>query len=171
MTLIVETGAGLANAESYAAVSDADTYHTGRGNTAWTGTTADKEAALRRATDYIGETYRDRWAGNRATTTQALDWPRFYVRMRDGPGMDVFSSYYPTDAVPAAVSRACMELALKALSGPLNPDLGQAVKSKRVGQVEIAYQDWSSATKTYPAIDNLLAPLLGAGGGTRVVRA
>lgn len=34
MTLIVETGAGLATAESYISVADADVYHAGRLNTA-----------------------------------------------------------------------------------------------------------------------------------------
>ena len=43
MSLIVEDGTGLAGAESYVSVTDADTYHDKRGNTAWaTLTTAQK---------------------------------------------------------------------------------------------------------------------------------
>ena len=81
MSLIVEDGTGRADAESYASVSVADAYHTARGNTAWAAlaTTALKEAALRKATDYLGQTYGLRWKGYRMTTTQALDWPRELV--------------------------------------------------------------------------------------------
>ena len=41
MTLIVEDGTGLANAESYVSVADATTYHANIGNTAWAAITSD----------------------------------------------------------------------------------------------------------------------------------
>lgn len=54
MALIVEDGTGLADAESYLSVADADTYHADRNNEAWQDySTAEKEAALRKATQYI----------------------------------------------------------------------------------------------------------------------
>jgi hypothetical protein len=54
MALITETGAGLANAESLISVADADTYHSGVGNTDWAAlSVTDKEQALRRATQYM----------------------------------------------------------------------------------------------------------------------
>lgn len=173
MTLVVEDGTGLSTAEAYISAADASTYHTARGNAAWAALASDavREQMLRRATDYMGQVYRVRWAGNRVTTTQALDWPRVNVPMRDGPGgRGSYPSYYPSNAVPAAVARACAELALRASAAALIPDEGQAVKRKKVGPVEVEYQDYSRATKTYRAIDNLLEPLLGSGGGIRIVR-
>jgi hypothetical protein len=173
VSLIVEDGTGLANAESYISAANADTYHSNRANTAWAAlSTPTKEALLRKATDYMLEVYRPRWSGNRATTTQALDWPRFNVPMRDGPSAagGTWVAYYPLNSVPPAVVNACAELALRANSGDLTPDLSQAIKSEKIGQIETVYQDYSAATKTYRAIDNLLSPLLAAGGGIRVAR-
>ena len=174
MSLIVEDGTGKTNAESYISAADATTYHANRGNAAWAALASDtiREQLLRQATDYMLEVYRLRWSGNRATTVQALDWPRFNVPMRDGPSASggLWTSYYPLNTVPPAVINACAELALRAASGPLIPDLTQAVKSEKVGALEIVYQDYSTATKTYRAIDNLLSPVLAAQGGVRVMR-
>ena len=43
MTLTVETGAIVANANSYVSIADCDSYHTLMGNATWTGTDAVKE--------------------------------------------------------------------------------------------------------------------------------
>jgi hypothetical protein len=68
MTLTVEDGTGKADAESYISVADADTYFTARNNATWAAlSTSDKEAALRKATDYMLQAYRVRWAGMRET--------------------------------------------------------------------------------------------------------
>lgn len=168
MPLVVENGSGLANAESYISVTDATTYHANRGNAAWAALASDtiREQLLRKATDYMVEVYHQRWAGRRVTSTQALDWPRDFVPMRDGPGAAWTVTYYPNNAVPALVAQVCAELALKAAAGPLMPDETQALKRKKVGPVEVEYQDYSRATKTYRAIDNRLgAFLLGGGAG------
>ena len=83
MALIVEDGTGKSDAESFISVADADTYHSNRGNTDWASLlTAAKEQNLRKATDYICQVYRMKWAGTRVNGTQALDWPRAYV-LRD----------------------------------------------------------------------------------------
>jgi hypothetical protein len=177
MAIVTEDGTGKADAETYVSLSAATTYHANRGNAAWANLASDavREQCLRKATDYMLSVYRDRWAGYRNTVTQALDWPRSDVQMRDGPGRASFSygspSYYPNNTVPAAVANACAELALRAATGPLIPDEGQMVKRQKVGPVEVEFQDYSRATKTYRAIDTLLAPLLAAGGGLRVIRA
>lgn len=167
MALTVETGSGSSTADAYISRADATTYHANRGNTGWADLgTDEQDAAIRRATDYIGETYRLRWAGERTSTTQALDWPRYNV-----PRRDMRDALYASDAVPGEVVRACAELALKAAAGPLTPDQGQAIASVSAGSVSVSYADYSKATKTYPAIDRLLAPLLAGGGGLRLLRA
>ena len=81
----LDTTVGGASAESYASVLEADTYHSNRGNIAWTAlATPAKEQALRKATDYLTQIYRERWKGYRVDNTQALDWPRLNVGINDG---------------------------------------------------------------------------------------
>lgn len=167
MALIVEDGTGKADAESYISVEDATAYHADRGNAAWASLASDtvREQLLRRATEYMLQVYRSAWQGYRMTSAQALDWPR----------ADVCVDGYPLaiDIVPAEVKRACAELALKANSGPLAPDLGQAIKRQKIGPIDTEYADYSPQSKRYVAIDRLLQPLLSGRGGMsiKVVRA
>jgi hypothetical protein len=170
VALNVETGAGSANSEAYASVADFKSYCDARGISYAALSDAQIEQRLRLGADYMVSVYRDAWAGNRVSSTQALDWPRQNVTMKDGPGQNLYPDYYPNNAVPDAVKRANIELANRAGS-PLIPDETQAVKRKKVGPVEVEYADYSRATRTYRAIDTLLAPLLAAGGGVKVVRA
>src|SRR5574343_1067512 len=102
MALIVETGTAAADSESYASVADATAYATARGLTAWTGSDAVKESALRNATQYIDSTYR--FKGNRVAEHQALMWPR------SGDMFDGHTLAY--DAIPAMLKTACIELAI-----------------------------------------------------------
>jgi hypothetical protein len=181
MALIVEDGTGKADAESYIAVADATTYHAARGNADWAALASDtvREQMLRKATEYMVQQYRMRWKGVRATTVQALDWPRGLVERPDYAyaGMNGYTTisgdfYFPSDDVPLEVERACAELALKAISGPLAPDLTPPVTREKVGPIEVEYAQGARQTTTYQAVDNLLAPFLKiAGGFLPVVRA
>ncbi|WP_313398189.1 DnaT-like ssDNA-binding protein [Stenotrophomonas sp.] len=152
--LIVEDGTGLPNAEAYISAAEADTYHANRGNAAWAALdTPAKEAALRKATDYMGIAYGGRWHGVRLTPGQALDWPRGVV------------------GVPEAVKRASAELALRASTAELAADQGPAVKSETVGPISVTYADGASQFQRYPLVDGLLASLLdGSYGQARVIR-
>ena len=159
MSLICEDGSGKSDSESYISVADASNYHTARGNTAWAALATDalKEAALRKATEYMVSQYRDRWQGTRKTEAQALCWPRYDV---------VVEGYLVDDeSVPELIKRACAELALKASSADLNPDLTQGVAREKVGQIEVEYDKASPQFTRYRAIDALLSPYLKAGGG------
>lgn len=159
MALIVETGAGLANAESYISVADCATYHDNIGQTAWgLLTTGEKEQSLRRATIYMLQAYRNRWAGQRTRDTQALDWPRSWVIV-DGYGVNA-------DSVPQTIKNACAELAWRAASGDLNPDLERAVIRERVGPLETEYSGYSPQQIRYRAIDQMLAPFLSGGSAS-----
>lgn len=172
MALTVETGTGASDSESYSSVADADTYHDKRGNTNWlTLTTAEKEEALRRATDYMVQAYRLRWDGTRTSSTQALDWPRAFVIRKDFEygglnGYTVIGGnyYYPSDTVPFEVKNACIELAFKAASGELAADLEQGVVREKVDVLEVEYDKHSPQQKRYRAIDMLLAPFLKVNG-------
>lgn len=159
MTLIVEDGSIVTGAESYISVADASNYHTVRGNTAWAALTTDalREAALRKATDFMRQVYRSRWQGYKVNEDQALDWPRYDVEV-EGYAVD-------SDIVPTEVKNACAELALKASAAELNPDLTQGVLSEQVGPIAVTYDKSSPQRVRYPAIDAILSPYLKAGGG------
>jgi hypothetical protein len=152
MSLVVEDGTGMASAEAYCSVAAADARATAFGNATWTGTTAVKEAALRAATRYMGQAYRNRWAGYRRLHAQALDWPRYGVEV------DAFPVAY--DAIPADIVNACADLAVKALAGDLAPDLERRVVREKVGPLETEYDRYAPAVTTYRATDMALAPYL-----------
>lgn len=162
MAIVVETGTGSATAESYISVADASTYHAARGNAAWAALATDalREAALRRATEYMVNVYRSRWQGRRKTEEQSLCWPRYSVAV-DG--------YLVSDViVPVIVARACAELALKASVADLAPDLTQGVVREQVGPIAVEYDKNSPQVTRYKAIDAMLAPFLNGRGGVSV---
>lgn len=172
MPLITEDGSGRADADSFASLAVADAYHVTRGNVSWAGTMmADKEAALRRSTDYMEQEYRTKWRGARLSLAQALAWPRLNVQL-DDVGYGRISAYVPPNTVPVQVSQACCELAFRALSGPLAPDLERQVIAKTIGPIRTEYAAGSPEYVRFRAIDLLLKPLLSSGGlGARLVRA
>lgn len=162
MALVVEDGTGLATAESYTSVSDADSYHTDHGApSAWSSaTTAAKETALRQASEFIDQWYGMRWLGIRAEPDQALDWPRI-----DGYYLDD-NREIPWTVVPQPVKDATAVLALEALSATLLPDLdnpGTVKRSKvKVGSLEqeTEYMGGNRPLKARPRIDGILRRLL-----------
>ena len=162
MSLIVEDGTGLAGAQSYVSVAEADVYHLARDNLAWAAlTTSAKEIALRRATDYLGQVYNLSWDGKRTTETQALDWPRLGVLRR---GISASPSYYSFNAIPQAVLIASFELALRSLTLTLLPDLERRTLRETVGPISVSYDPTSSALVKFLVIEGLLRPLLKSGG-------
>jgi hypothetical protein len=172
MALEVEDGTGKANAESFISVADASAYHTARGNSAWAALASDtvREQMLRKATDHMEQVYRLRWKGGRVNGTQALSWPREYAERAEFVDASYpYSIYYPSDEVPQEVKNACAELALRAASGTLSPDLEQRVKREKVEGLEVEYADYGSQSTQYRAVDNMLAPLLKAGGSSAMV--
>lgn len=170
MAIVVEDGSGIVDAVSYATAAVADAYHSARGNSAWTGDTTAKEAALIRATTYVDGVYRLRFLGHIATLTQGLEWPRAYAWTSD-------RGILPSNAVPRAVIHATCECALREIEAPgsLSPDFvpGEQVVSETVGPLSVDYAGSAgSAPAGDPmprlvAVDRLLAPLLrsGAAGG------
>jgi hypothetical protein len=159
-------------AESYCSVADADTYHAARGRASWAAlTTQVKEECLRKATDYIEQKYFGMWSGDRVESAQTLALPRLNMPNKNyGNGM----LYYASDSIPAGVVRACAELALKANTVELLPDVGRAKISTKVDVIEVQYSEYSSQLTTYTAIDAMLSPYLKDGSGGynhKVIRA
>lgn len=164
MALDVEDGTGKATSDAYCSTTFADTWHSGRGITLWaTLQTEEKEQAIRRATDYMMQVYRYRWAGTRVTTTQALDWPRSWVPQRDTVGFSYGGMpYYAETVVPVEVQRACAELAFKAASGDLAPDVERLVKRVKIAAIEQEYESGAAPWTRFRSIDNMLAGLFKA---------
>ena len=163
MSLIVETGTASATAESYASIADVDSYASARGMSAWTGADAVKEAALRNATQYLDATYK--YKGERVKQLQALMFPRSGI---------VFDGYtISSESIPSMLKTACIELAIKSLSGSLITDNeSQYVTDVQVGPIKKSLSaPMNGGQKTYSLIDSLLRDLIFGGyGQVQVVR-
>jgi hypothetical protein len=172
MPLVTEDGTARADAESLASVAAADAYHASRGNVSWAGAmTADKENALRRATDYMSQMYRTKWKGRRMGMVQSLDWPRYGVQL-DDVGFGRYAALVPVNTVPLQVVQACCDLAIRALSGPLAADLQRQVIAETIGPLRTEYAAGTPEYVRYRSVDLLLKPLLESGGmGIAMVRA
>lgn len=164
MALIVETGAIVTGAESYVSAADCTTYHSNRGNTAWTGTDAVKEAALLKAAAYLDGHYCKRFKGEKyQPLDQNMQWPRIGVVI-DGFVLDV-------DVIPQRLKDAQCELALIALTADLAPSVSAGIKREKVDVLETEYFAGAPAgTTVYTAVDNLLADLLKPLNSTDAVR-
>lgn len=163
MALIVETGEGLPESDSYVSLETALAYHVAHGNAGWAADTLTDEAreiALRNATAHIDSTPNYQFQGVPVSVDQALLWPR------TGFG-------WPQKRV---VDATC-ELALRALSGKLITDVAAdgRIKSEKIGPLETVYSDpLNGGQVQYAFVDNILAPLLvkkGGWGVTQLVRA
>ena len=170
MSLVVESGAGLADAESYISAAEHQAYCNARG--LGYGSEAEIEQQARRAADYLGQVYRLRFKGYRTTSVQALDWPRAAVEKPDLPGgFGIYPGYYGQDEIPVELKRAQSELMVRAAAGDLAPDVERLQKRVRVeGAVEVEYEPGAPAVTRFRAVDNLLAPLLLTAAGSDSVR-
>lgn len=167
MALVVETGAGLATAESFASVAQADLRLSNFGFTTWAAlATAAKEAALRLATEAMGNAYRMRWRGYRATSVQALDWPRLYATKPDDQVSGYGGvAYYDANQIPIEVINACIDLAYKSSTGvDLAPDIDRLESKVKIGEIEVEYAPNSAAATTFRAVETKLAPLFETSG-------
>jgi len=161
VSLVVENGTGLANAEAFIGVTDADTYAASRGLTAWaSATTAAKEVALRKGADYLCRVYS--YVGVPSNNTQALAWPR----------VDAVDPYrcFLIEGVPAELKQANVELAFRALTTELLPDAPGnttgflTMESEEVGGAIRETKQYAAGigpqTPRYRSIDTLLRRLL-----------
>lgn len=168
-TLVPETGAVVAGADSYLTLADALAYHNARGNTAWAALAESaKEAALRKATDYMIQQFRARWKGYRKDGTQTLDWPRSSVYLE--PFVHGIVGTYPflvaDNIVPKEVKEACAELALRAATADLAPDLARSKLSVTVGPISTTYDKTDPQYTRYRAVEATLRPYITGSSST-----
>lgn len=169
-TLIVEDGTGLPTANTYVDVAYADAYFLLRGVSAWAlASSAQREVALVKATDYIETVFGPRFLSTKAnaetddpTIDQALSFPR----------VDAEDNILP---LPTNLLKAECEYAFRALTNALLPDpvrdtTGAMLigKTQTVGPISTTLQYYATAgieiTANYPAADLLLKPLIRSGG-------
>lgn len=161
ITLIVEDGSGLPNANSYLSIEEADEFlsvdfHKSQ---AWVEFDDDTKALLiANATRYLDDNYQ--FYGKRATKTQALEWPRHGARDCD---QDCISSAI----VPKEVKRAAAYLAVWLHGNDGESALNNGgVKRFRSDDIEIEWQDGATVNKG-PAFLSKLLICLGLGPNDR----
>ena len=155
MALIIEDGSIIANANSFADVSDTKAYATLRGITTLDGLTdPEVEALLIKAMDYI-KTKESQFKGDRVDVAQTLSWPRFPV--------EVFGFELAATDMPPTLLDAQRQLAIDAIGIDLLPTgAGREVIKEKVDVIETEFSEQGSSTIT-PSLtkaDELLAPLL-----------
>lgn len=159
----VEDGTGITDANSYVTVSYADDYHSGRGNTDWAGTNAEKQAALVKATDHVERVYGPRFIGEKGSDTQGLHWPAALAFERPN-GRPRPNTVATADVVPDSLQRAVCEFAVRALTIELTPDsssgtvLEERQKSNMLER-EVKYSNPGNLPE-YPAAERWMSTLL-----------
>lgn len=96
MTLIIENGTIVANANSYVSVAVLNDYLSSIGVTT-TASDAVKESYLILAMQYL-EVLRNKFKGSKVSSLQTLQWPRQYVQI---DGFNVAITTMPTELIKA----------------------------------------------------------------------
>jgi hypothetical protein len=161
VAFVVETGVGLANANSYLSVVDFKAYHDDRGNVWSNYGTPEIEQALVIAADYVDRRYPYRGT-RRSGRDQALEWPRISATDADGNAID-------SGSIPNEVEWASADLAFTQLTESLFQTVsfdesgGQVIEvTDEVGSVRSTrkYSDEGGGTpaawRTFPSSDSLL---------------
>jgi hypothetical protein len=181
LTLIKETGAGLADANSYAAVADGNTYHDGHlYGTAWTAATdAQKATALVMASRLIDAEYQ--FGGVQTTDGQALAWPRYRCSDPDRDPMVrtssllIWENWLPENLVPKNVIAATCELARELLIADRTAaPAGEGLKYYNAGGIQTGY-DKADRRPIIPAVVQALLTKYGSliqakSGAVKLVR-
>lgn len=133
-TLVVETGAGLTNANSFASLAEAEVIMAVRPapfKIPWTESdNYKKEQLLIWATQLLIDWVI--WPGVQSTSTQVLPFPRAGMVNPDGYLLPSFTVY-------PFVKRATVELALALASQNLNAEPSRGLDSLRVGPITLDF--------------------------------
>ena len=151
MTLTVGT-------DSYIEIAQADTYHLDRNNLDWaTQTDPEKEAVIRKATDYLDRTYD--WIGEQATQAQRLEWPR--TGAYDSNGFLIEGIPWQVEEATSIVADLYRQGSVD-LEGVVSSD--RAVKKEKVDVIEVEYDVAFKTTggDVLTHVTGLIQPLLDA---------
>ena len=160
--MALNTVVGGAIADSYGTLAEADAYFAARQSASWDSSDSHKEMALRKATDWLDAVYVGKWKGLKATSTQALAWPRYGVIDADGYSVD-------SETIPVKLKWAQFEAAKLIANGTeMQTTINRAVKSEKIGEIAVEYMGGATLTAMYPQVTNFLRDLVigGAGSGS-----
>ena len=145
-TIVVETGSGLTNSNSYVSGADLATYAGDRGVTL-TGTAA---VLLIQAMDYLES---KNFNGTKSNIDQALQWPRY--------GVELDAYLVLSDAIPQLLKESEMEIAI-AIDGGVNPlaNQGRETTKEKVGDLEVEYSTSSRPSTYLTAAETKVAKLV-----------
>ena len=156
MALVVETGIGLADADSFISLEDARSFAAKFGITLPANDTA-AEVALRQGCQYV-ELQQKYFSGSRLTSTQALSWPRTGAT-------NAYGDEYADGNMPPQLGFAQVYAAAEYAAGKdvRASDDGLSVASKEVtGAVAVSYFNNGKTGKSIAITKSLdtLSPLM-----------
>lgn len=154
--VVVETGAVVANANSFVTRAQVLAYCDNRGYDFNNNDAGLSDQAIIRAADWLKNTSRIQYRGSLKSATQTMPWPREGASFYRGP--DIAS-----DVIPQCVKDAQCELAYRAFAGTnLQPDLerGGRVKREKLDVLETEYFQDAPSESTIQAVLGMLAPVL-----------
>lgn len=160
VTIIVEDGSGVANANAYVSVADVRAYAEQRGITL---PASDDEvgAMIIKATDYL-ESFACKYQGRKTDCAQALQWPRTCVV--------ICCQDFPDNEIPKALKSAQSSAVLIQNEGlVLQPNVTAQdyVIEETVGPITTKYANPVQAgiSATFTGLESLLEPLFFASCG------
>lgn len=160
ITLVVENGMGLPNANSYCDLDFAIEYCTMKGYTNWLKLTENQQKIfIIRGTEFVDNFYT--WKGIRKRQSQSMAFPRDNIYDDDK---------YPVEGIPEKLKKACIEAAFLNASSSANTlfstkDENGKVKKQKVDTLEVEYfnaeqSGLSAADVDYKTIYDILNKLL-----------
>ena len=164
--MVVETGEGLNDANSYVGIEFADDYFSARGVEGWEALTAEqKERSLIRATDFVDNVYQ--WLGKKASASQSLRFPRDNLFDYEGNAVE---------SVPKCLKQAVCDAAFLDSSGTelfqTKNENGEVV-SENITSLSFTYarndKQETTGTTLYDAINTKLRGLFKEPNSNRVV--
>lgn len=167
MALVIESGAIVAEADSYATVAELVAAATAYGKSV-PSANPEREALLRRAAIAMESM---NWKGDRVSADQVLAWPRIGV-VHEGFEID-------DDVIPGQIKKGQIALALEIYEDDLSPPdarKGAVKRTKVEGAVEVEYAEAAGHVRR-PAAGRLSSAFFsgfirgGAAGALSVVRA
>lgn len=157
MSLIVEDGSIVANANSYITIAEYKTWADARGFTY--GEDAVVQQNILRAMDFLE---RQNFIGNKANENQPLQWPRTEALI-DG-------YYADATEIPPDVKKSLYEATKSEIDGISElANLDRRTSRERVGDIEVQYDSSSQSRTISPALSLALSKItLGAYVVTRI---
>lgn len=154
MTLIVEDGSIVENANSYTTLVEIRAFALARGVTL-SAVDSEVEVQSTKAMDYL-ESLRNEYRGSKVSSSQSLQWPRAYVY--------IDNELFPEDEIPTELKKAQMQLIVD-IHNEIELQVSSSdpiIKSEKIGPIFTEYDsNWGSlSTPQITAAKSWLAPLL-----------